>query len=132
MEYSLQNGTKLTWRPAARDGYVTHQWLNPEYVRTMGTWDHISPTYVLRAKVISEIQQPANLVLSHEQLSTALLNAKRLDSAKIELNEGENELVIVYPGAQMNLDTQRLSACFVRLANPETGKRLTNIRYRPY
>ena len=131
-EWTLEGGSRFNWRPAGRDGYITHAWLNPEYVRTMGTWDHISPTYLLRSRVHSNVEQSAELVLSHDQLCTVFLNGSREETRRMSLREGENELVIIYPGAQMSNETQRLSACFVRLANPESGERLTNIRYQPY
>jgi len=50
----------------------------------------------------------------------------------VELQAGENELIIVYPGATLGVETQRLAGCFVRLVDPETGQRLRDIRYRAY
>ena len=131
-EWSTEDGTKLRWRPTARDGYITHSWLNPEYVRTMGTWDHISPTYVLRSRVVSEVDQDAEVVLSHDKLCKVFLNGKQPDSRRVTLRSGENELVIIYPGVLITHEAKRLAACFVRLADPESGKRLANIRYRPF
>ena len=131
-EWSLADGEQISWRENSRDGYVTHQWLNPEYVRTMGTWDHVSPTYVLRSKVHSSMDRPARIVTSHEELRTVMVNGQKIESDQFELKSGDNELIIVYPGSTMSTETPRLSACFVRLFDPVTGDRLRDIRYRAF
>ena len=43
----------------------------------------------------------------------------------------ENELVIIYKAQTLNMSTKRLVACFLRLADPETGRRLEDIRFQP-
>ncbi|MEN1680521.1 MAG: polysaccharide deacetylase family protein [Planctomycetota bacterium] len=125
-------GGELRWRPAARDGYVRHDWMSPEYVRTMGTWDAHSDTYVLRSKVTSPEDRSVKLIVSHAEQSEVLLNGKRVESGVATLAAGENWLVIIYPGATMSPQTPRLTACYVRLADPETGERLTDLRYSAY
>jgi len=68
------------WRIDSQDGYINQDWLNPEYVRTMGTWDHVSPTYVMRSHVHSPKVQTARILTSHEKLRTLLVNGHPVDS----------------------------------------------------
>ena len=98
----------------------------------MGTWDHISPTYVLRSNVYSPQDRQVRLVTSHEALQTVMVNGQQIESDQFELKSGDNELIIVYPGCEMSHETPRLSACFVRLFDPATGQRLPDIRYRSF
>ena len=131
--WQLSDGSVINWRTDARDGYLNHDWLNPEYVRTMGTWDAVSPTYVLRSKIVSPTARTAQIVVSHEECSVVLLNGAKVEPARrCELLSGDNELVIVYPGVSMSYETPRLAACFVRIADPVTNRRLQDIRYRAY
>ncbi len=132
-EWRLLDGTVVKWRSNARDGYINHEWLNPEYVRTMGTWDAVSPTYVLRSNIYSPIARSAKIVVSHSDRCDVLLNGASIeDGEPINLMAGDNELVIVYPGLAMSYETPRLAACFVRITDPATNQRLQDIRYRAY
>jgi hypothetical protein len=130
--WSLADGSELRWRIHSQDGYVNQEWMNPEYVRTMGTWDVASPTYVLRSHVDVPRARRARILTSHAEQRTVLLNGELVDSDIVELQAGENRLVIVYPGSTLGVETQRLAACFVRFADPESGNRLRDIRYRAY
>lgn len=130
--WHLEDGTTLEWRKDSTDGYVNQQWLNPEYVRTMGTWDTQSPTYVLRSKVQTPIGRDARLQISHADRSVIILNGKITAGDRLRLNPGSNDLVIVYPGAKLQVETQRLAACFIRLTDPDSGRRLPDVRYQPY
>ncbi len=130
--WTLADGSGLYWRIDAQDGYINHQWLNPEYVRTMGTWDHYSPTYVMRSEVHSPIARKARILTSHSTLTTVLVNGQLVDSEIVDLKEGKNQLVIVYPGCTLGIETQRLAGCFVRLADPATGRRIDDVRYQAF
>jgi hypothetical protein len=129
---NLGGGMNLKWRTDSQDGYINHDWLNPEYVRTMGTWDHYSQTYVIRSKVHSPVARKARISTSHSAIRSVLVNGQPVNSEIVELREGENQLVIVYPGGSLGIETQRLAGCFVRLADPETDQRLRDIHYRAY
>lgn len=131
-EWPLENGETLTWRPRAHDGYVNHQWLNAEYIRTMGTWDAESESYLLRSRVFSPDERLVKIVVSHPQLSTVFINGQPISDGNSTLDPGDNDVVIVYPGAKMSMETTRLAACYLRLANPETGERYSDLRFRPY
>lgn len=131
-KWSSENGEALTWRPQARDGYVNHEWLNPEYIRTMGTWDAESETYLLRSQVHSPDNRSVRVIVSHPQLSKVFINGQLVVDGQASLESGDNDLVIVYPGARMSMETTRLVACFLRIANPESGERFSDIRYKPY
>ncbi len=125
-------GGPVSWRPQARDGYVPHERLNPEYVRTMGTWDAHSGTYALRSKVVSPVERTARLVTSHATECNVVVNGERFTGGTIALRQGENELVIVYPGATLKPATTRLAACYVSIQDPQTGQRFTDLRYEAY
>ncbi len=130
--WTLADGSEVHWRIDSRDGYVNHQWLNPEYVRTMGTWDHYSPTYVMRSEVYSPFARKARLLTSHAALRSVLVNGQLVDSETVNLKAGKNQIVLVYPGSALSVETQRLAGCFVRLADPETGQRWEDIRYHAF
>ena len=130
-EWPTPNGP-ASWRGDARDGYLTHEWLNPDYVRTMGTWDAQSSTYALRSKVMAPAARTARLITSHATECDVIVNGQRMYENEVALLEGENELVILYPAAKLNPATTRLAACFVRLEDPRTGKRMKDIEYVAY
>lgn len=130
--YQLGEGGRARWRKGARDGYVTHSWLNPEYVRTMGTWDADVPSFVMRSKVVSPTERAAKLIVSQVDRSVVLLNGRRVEGDQVELRAGENELIVIYPGGVMQSMNDRLCACFVRIANTATGERMEDISYQAY
>ncbi|MEM8670335.1 MAG: polysaccharide deacetylase family protein [Planctomycetota bacterium] len=131
-QWSLPGGNEMTWRTKARDGYVKQEWLNPEYVRTMGTWEINSPTYLLRSTIRSPTKRRARLMISHPSLSIVLVNGHRVDSNEFNLLEGENRILIIYPGCSLGVGTQRVAACFLRLSNPATGRRMRDIQYEVF
>ena len=122
----------VAWRPRAQDGYVTQRWMNPEYVRTTGSWDAYSPGYVLRAIVHSPEDRAARLTVSHPLDSRILIDGQEVKLGTVQLKKGDNHLMIVYPSATLGVKTQRLTACFVRLADPATNVRFDDIRYQPF
>ncbi|WP_182868091.1 polysaccharide deacetylase family protein [Rhodopirellula sp. JC639] len=131
--WEVSAGSPFPWRPRARDGYVNHDWLNPEYVRTMGTWDASSQGYVLRSTVHSPQKRQAAVMTSHPGVRTILVNGQKVGADhRVELQKGDNKIVIIYPGCTLGVGTQRLTACFVRLSDVKTGKRLRDIRYEAY
>ncbi|WP_436714502.1 hypothetical protein U8335_15630 [Roseiconus lacunae] len=132
--WEIPDSQSLSWRTNARDGYINQEWMNPEYVRTTGTWDAESPTYALRTVVTSPDDRQADLVVSHPSITTVVINGEVIEpshnhSARVTLKSGENTIAIVYPGCRLNVGTQRLSACFFRLADPATGERFRDIKY---
>lgn len=131
-QWRLPDGTDMKWRRNGRDGYVKQEWLNPEYVRTMGTWDALSKTYVLRSTIHSPNKRAARLAISHEKLSDVWINGQEVKSNDFELSQGENKILIVYPGCTLGVATQRLTACFVRLFDPNSGMRMRDIRYQAF
>lgn len=130
--WPLTDGTQLTWRNDARDGYVTQEWLNPEYVRTQGTWDHFSPSYLLRSKVQSPTDRDVQIIVSHGSLSQVVVDGKRVSGKLARLTAGENEVVVVYPGTSMSPENRRMAACFLRIADPTTGRPLDDITYTAF
>lgn len=131
-KWKMPSGETLSWQNNARDGYINEQWMNPEYVRTMGTWNHVSPTYVLRSRIESLGAQPATLTISHRELCTVILNQEVVEHDRVELRRGGNELFILYPGTRLSEATPRLAACFVRLSDPTSGNRLSSISYNTF
>lgn len=131
-QWKLPDETDITWRASGDDGYVNQEWLNPEYVRTMGTWDTNSQTYLLRSIISCSKRQRARLTISHPRLSRVMVNGHDVVSDEVELEQGENRILVIYPGCEMGFDTQRLAACFLRLSDPETGLRLRDIQYRAF
>lgn len=127
------NGTEpLVWRSQARDGFIRQDWLDPEYIRTMGTWDAASPGYLLRSKVHSPEAREVEFICSRPFIGPIILNGQRVSDFKAELKAGENELVIVYPPDVLRVGGVRLAACFLRLADPATGERCKDITYQPW
>lgn len=122
------NAGRIAWRHDARDGYVRHDWLNPEYVRTSGSWDANAPAYLLRSRVESPVAQRVGIRISHPTRAAVFVNGRRAEGSA-DLRAGRNELLIVYPPAELSPATTRLTACFVRLFDPSTGERLKDLRY---
>lgn len=128
----LADGSKVLWRSDARDGYVKHEWLNPEYIRTMGTWDSESPTYVMRSRITSPAEQSVKFIVSQAAETLLILNGTRIDGDKGHLRAGANELIVVYPGRVMQSMHDRLCACYLRIVDCSTGERLEDITYQAY
>jgi peptidoglycan/xylan/chitin deacetylase (PgdA/CDA1 family) len=128
----LTGQAPLKWRKNARDGFVRQDWLDPEYIRTMGTWDAASPGYVLRSKVASPVARSVEFICSREQIGPLFLNGKRVVDFKGELLAGENELVMIYPPDVLRVGGVRLAACFLRLVDPATGNRLHDVQYHAW
>lgn len=126
------NGSELLWRADARNGYVVQEWINPEYVRTMGTWDHVADTYVLRTKVTSAENREVRVVVSQDDTTVVLINGKRLEANLGHLNAGENEVVVLYPGRVITNMHARLAACFFRIEDPDTKQRVTDLKYEAF
>ena len=127
------NGTEpLVWRSQARDGFIRQDWIDPEYIRTMGTWDAASPGYLLRSKIHSPNVRPVEFICSRPFIGPIILNGQRVTDFKAELKAGDNELVIVYPPDVLRVGGVRLAACFMRLADPATGERYKDINFQPW
>lgn len=131
-QWEFPSGSDLKWSANARDGYVRQEWLNPEYVRTMGTWDPYSQTYVLRSTVWSPEKRRTHLTISHPSVATTWVNGKKVDGGELDLEKGENRVLVIYPGCSLGVGTQRVTACFFRLSDPKTGKRFRDIRYQAF
>ena len=126
---ALEGLAPLTWRANSRDGFIRQEWLDPEYIRTMGTWDAAAPGYLLRSNVNSPVARPVEIICSRPFIGPILLNGKRVVNFKAELKAGDNELVILYPPEVLRVGGVRLAACFLRLVDPATGARLKDISY---
>jgi len=122
----------LNWRPNARDGYIRQDWLDPEYIRTMGTWDAAAPGYILRSKVNSPSEREASIVCGHTHVGAVFVNGKRIRDFRATLKQGDNEIILTYPPEILREGGVRLAACFFRLADPVSGERLSDLKYRPW
>ena len=121
----------MKWRANARDGYIHQDWLDPEYVRTMGTWDPKSPAYVLRSRVMSPDEREFELFAQEDQIAAVYINGTKAERFRSKLKRGTNELVIVYRPQTLNQSYRRLAACFVRLCKSGTKERMSDLIFKP-
>jgi hypothetical protein len=130
--WRLGDGSELKWRPRARDGYIEQAWLDPEYIRTMGTWDPASPAYMLRSRIHSPTTRPVGFYCGEDHVEAIYLNGLRVVGFRGELQQGDNDLVLVYRAQKLDSSFVRLAACFLRLTDPANGERLGDIAYHPW
>lgn len=127
--WTLPDGTALTWRDNAQDGPVDQAILDPEVVRTLGSWYQLeSPVYVLRSYVHADRARPVSWVSSPGDIRRVFLNGVVAEEGRGELQAGRNDLLVVYHCGTVG-GTPRHAGCLLRLVDPQTGERLTDIRY---
>lgn len=129
--WRTRSGETVKWRANARDGYIHQDWLDPEYVRTMGTWDPKSPAYVLRSRVMSPDEREFELFAQEDQIAAVYINGTKAERFRSKLKRGTNELVIVYRPQTLNQSYRRLAACFVRLCKSGTKERMSDLIFKP-
>jgi hypothetical protein len=136
---AVQAGSLLTGRPAflAAPGLKWHpesaqaaDLLDPEVVETSGSWSNdekVKKYYLLRSTVESDAEQEATVVREAKSAVAVFVNGRRVEESA-QLTPGRNELVVVaaLSGDWFAMET---AGCFLRLAEPGSGRRLNGIRY---
>lgn len=105
--------------------------LSPEVIRTTGQWD--SPTrayYVLQSTVVSPAARPVEIVCPGNFVQQVFLNGRPTTRGAATLMQGANHLVLIYRTDPSGYHREN-AGCFLRLADPNTGVALSDIRYEP-
>jgi hypothetical protein len=117
----------LKWR--AEDAAALEM-LDPEVIETTGEWrndDKVRKYYILRSVVESGVARQAAVVREPKSTVAVFVNGRRVED-RAELKAGRNELVVVN-ALSGDWFTMQNAGCFLRLADPGSGDRLTDICY---
>ncbi len=126
-QYAWQcpDGRVLDWTRDPKDSSLHRPFLSPEVVRTFGRWMCEDPLlYFLQSSLYSEKDQPVEF-LYQQNTQYIFLNGMLLSGRKTKLKQGSNNLVLVYNSRN------GIYGALLRLVNPDTGSRLTNVRFEP-
>jgi hypothetical protein len=124
---ALAGGGSKAWQ--VKDRTVT-QLLDPEYICTRGESSADQPEYyLLRTRLVAEKPQKLTAVAGVEQMTAMFLNGRRLGQNTLELNAGDNDLLLVYYSGKEKFSA-RYHGAFLRLIDPATGRRATTVRYQ--
>jgi peptidoglycan/xylan/chitin deacetylase (PgdA/CDA1 family) len=127
--FSLNDGAKFQIRDPDSDCKFSPKILDPEVVPTNCDWyDLQNRVYLFETIIESDSTQPAQLICLQEDIPALWANGVKVKDFNIELREGKNKLLILHHFAQFAPGT-RQSGSWLRLANPDTGERLENIRW---
>ena len=128
--WTLPDGKKLTFQPVA-SGVARP--LCVEAIPVRGRWDNrgLKPcVYLLASTVTSPARQAIRFTKGGSTLAAIWLNGARADE-KGELAVGANELLLAYvPPVGQRFSPEHAGPSF-RIVDAATGKRLTDITYRP-
>ncbi len=128
-KWVLSESDALDWRIRNTDGAIPQAHLSPEVVRTAGAWEvEERGVYLIGALLTSPQKQPVVLLCEHHYVPQAYLNGEPMEDYSGELREGNNVLVVAYD-VYTEGPAAAHAGCFLRLASPETGGRLLDIRY---
>ncbi len=125
--YSWQcpDGRVLDWTLDFKDSPFHRPHLSPELVRTFGRWICEDPLlYFLQSSVHSQKDRPVDF-LCQDNTQYIFLNGEILPDKKGNLKKGDNNLVLVYNSRR------GVYGALLRLADPHSGRRLTDIRFEP-
>jgi hypothetical protein len=122
---------------ASNHGFRPGAFLDVEVIHTFGE-DYAQGygTCLLQTVVVSETDQTVDFLLypsgPNRSVARIFLNGEIVKDKGARLRQGENRLALVCQA------TSRPDGCspenngsFFRIADPETGRRLTNVRYEP-
>jgi len=130
--WNLADGTVLFWQLDPNDSPLKRQYLDPEVIRTIGTWRCKKRlVYILQSFVYCEESQPAKFIYNGKDKKRIFLNDKEVTSAVAQLNRGNNHILIIDNGYGFGNHSAEHAGTFLRLVNPNTNKRLKNIKFVP-
>jgi peptidoglycan/xylan/chitin deacetylase (PgdA/CDA1 family) len=125
------DGDALPW--VRDEGPLPAPFLGAEILRTTGKWnarDLADCRYLLASTIHSAEDREVLVFADKNALAGILLNGELLPGREGSLRKGENSLVLVYRSPRGSWHGER-AGCFFRLVDPDTRKRLTDIRYDP-
>jgi len=141
-EVTVASGAARTWAPISdteRAGNDVELIVTTNGPYFFGNEEkRVDGWYVLRSTVTSGTSQPIKIRASSTAVHTVFLNRSELSPGWTStLNAGENELVLVYKTLDIVKLTEKFTmslgadnvGVFLRLVAPNTGRRLTDIKY---
>ncbi|MBI2298327.1 MAG: hypothetical protein HYU66_05135, partial [Armatimonadetes bacterium] len=115
----LADDTRLAWQPDGGPGAPPH--LDVEWTALSGVWMGGEGLYLLRTTLHSEGDQTVRLKRS--QVPLLVLNGENVAGAeRIRLRAGANPVFMMATAA---------FGCYLRLEDPQTGARVTNVSFEP-
>ncbi|MBN1384483.1 MAG: SUMF1/EgtB/PvdO family nonheme iron enzyme [Elusimicrobia bacterium] len=109
--------------------------LDVEVIRTAGDfYNKQDKVYLLQTILYSEKNQNVKLICDLNSIKYIIANGQvynNLANTPIQLNKGNNRLVLIYFNHTDYGFHPENAGCFLRFVEPDTEKRLTNIRFRP-
>ncbi|MEX0322668.1 MAG: polysaccharide deacetylase family protein [Puniceicoccaceae bacterium] len=126
---SQKDGATVNWLPANRKLDVPASHFDPEVVPTTASWyQSWSPYHLLATTVLSETRQKARLVCDPGSVRAVYLNGIRVKNFQLQLNKGENALLIVHDHSQFTGNGEH-SGAFIRFTKPGSQDRLESLRF---
>lgn len=122
------DGEALRWRANPALGNIPQEFLSPEVVRTLGDFYQAdAPPFLLHSVVECDAAQPFRLHGTPGDIAFLIVNGRVLADLTGELRPGANQMIVGY--APRTGGGGRHAAAWIRLVDPETGRRLRSIRY---
>ena len=132
--WKLPDNTTCDWSADHKDSPSEEPYLNVEVIRTFGSWLCREPlTYILQTSLHSDHQQSVKFRYD-AGIQYVFLNGEDVTNRTAHLRKGDNALVLVSgsgcKGKHRDYRAEHAGS-FLRLVEPDTGKRLTDIRFEP-
>jgi len=128
-DFRLTDGTLMQRRDDIARSVFRPDELDPEIVATSCHWYETVPRmYVLHSILSSELDADVQLWALNDDVHGIWLNGEKVEGFDLSLQEGENEFILVY-GHESPGGSPRYSGAWMRLVDPKTGLRTTNVRW---